>query len=211
MTLSCPHCGFTKEIDPARVPDRVKKVVCPRCKKPFALPEPTAPIASEPAPEPESSGTAPAVVPALMSAELPKAGFWIRLVATMLDSTLAGLVQFVFISILAITAGSLMGGMDPEESTAFGLLTTLFGIVFGVVYSVFFTGYCGQTPGKMLLRIKVIRTSGGEISYGRAFLREVPGKFLSGLIFGIGYLMVAFDDRKQGLHDRIADTYVVKL
>ena len=63
----------------------------------------------------------------------------------------------------------------------------------------------------MALGIKVIRTSGMDIGYGRAFLREVPGKFLSGILFGIGYLMVAFDEKKQGLHDRIADTYVIKL
>ncbi len=63
----------------------------------------------------------------------------------------------------------------------------------------------------MALRIKVIRASGEDVSYGRAFLREVPGKFLSGILLGIGYLMVAFDDQKQGLHDRIADTYVIKL
>ncbi|MEJ2201726.1 MAG: RDD family protein, partial [Desulfuromonadaceae bacterium] len=84
-------------------------------------------------------------------------------------------------------------------------------LVVWVSYFVFFTGYCVQTPGKMLLRIKVIRTSGAEIGYGRAFLREVPGKFLSAILFGIGYLMVAFDERKQGLHDRIADTFVIKL
>jgi uncharacterized RDD family membrane protein YckC len=63
----------------------------------------------------------------------------------------------------------------------------------------------------MAVRVKVIRTDGGDIGYGRALLRETLGKFVSALIFGIGYLMVAFDARKQGLHDRIADTYVVKL
>ncbi|MDX9709761.1 MAG: RDD family protein, partial [Trichloromonas sp.] len=92
-----------------------------------------------------------------------------------------------------------------------GLMATLFGALVGLTYSVFFTGYCGQTPGKMALRIKVIRATGEEIGYGRAFVREVPGKFLSGILLGIGYLMAAFDSQKQGLHDRIADTYVIKL
>lgn len=145
------------------------------------------------------------------AADLPKAGFWIRLVASMLDSMLAGMLQVICALVLNVTASHLMGGMNPQENAAYSMLITLFGIVLSVSYGVFFIGYCGQTPGKMVLRIKVIRTCGAEISYGRAFLREVPGKFLSGLILGIGYLMVAFDDRKQGLHDRIADTYVVKL
>jgi uncharacterized RDD family membrane protein YckC len=63
----------------------------------------------------------------------------------------------------------------------------------------------------MAARIKVIRTDGTQITYARAILREVVGKFLSKIILGIGYLMVAVDSRKQGLHDKIADTYVIKI
>ena len=47
--------------------------------------------------------------------------------------------------------------------------------------------------------------------YGTAFLREVIGKFISSILLCIGYLMVAFDGQKQGLHDKIAGTYVIKL
>mgnify|MGYP000197082409 CR=1 FL=1 len=42
-------------------------------------------------------------------------------------------------------------------------------------------------------------------------LREIVGKFVSGIILGIGYIMAGFDRNKQGLHDRIAGTYVIKL
>jgi uncharacterized RDD family membrane protein YckC len=63
----------------------------------------------------------------------------------------------------------------------------------------------------MALCIKVIRTDGSPVTYGRAVLREVLGKFISSLLFGIGYLMVIFDNQKQGLHDKMADTYVIKL
>ena len=84
-------------------------------------------------------------------------------------------------------------------------------LIHSISYAVFFTGYCGQTPGKMALRIKVIMTDGTDISYGQAALREVVGKFISALLLGIGYLMVAFDSKKQGLHDRLANTYVIKL
>ena len=87
----------------------------------------------------------------------------------------------------------------------------LFSYVLSFAYYIFFTGYCGQTPGKMALRIKVIRRDGSDIGYGRAAFREVLGKTISGLLLGIGYLMVAFDEQKQGLHDRMADTYVIKL
>ncbi|NIQ94676.1 MAG: RDD family protein, partial [Desulfuromonadales bacterium] len=53
---------------------------------------------------------------------------------------------------------------------------------------------------KMAVRVKVIRTDGEDIGYGRSFFREVLGKFVSTIILCIGYLMVAFDAQKQGLH-----------
>jgi len=140
---------------------------------------------------------------------LPKAGFWIRVVASLLDSLLLGVVQFV-LSLLIGLAISMLGiatAGDPSIDMVIGL----FGVSLSIGYAVFFTGYCGQTPGKMAVRIKVIRTDGSSMTYGRAALREVLGKFISGILLCIGYIMVAFDAQKQGLHDKIADTYVIKL
>ena len=105
----------------------------------------------------------------------------------------------------------LAGASQLPADQGLALLVQIFTYLLSFVYYIFFTGYCGQTPGKMALRIKVIRTDGAPVSYGRAAFREVPAKFISGIIFGIGYLMVAFDDQKQGLHDRMANTYVIKL
>ncbi len=141
---------------------------------------------------------------------LPKAGFWTRVVAALLDSMAVGFLQVVLSLLLGFFIAALGNGA-PEFQRAMTTVITLFTIALSAGYYVFFTGYCGQTPGKMALRIKVIRTDGAEISYGRAFFREVIGKFVSGIIFGIGYLMVAFDEQKQGLHDRLANTYVIKL
>ena len=139
----------------------------------------------------------------------PKAGFWIRVVASLLDSFLLGAVQFVLSLLISHIIGML--GMAADGDPAVNTVIWLFGASLSIGYAVFFTGYCGQTPGKMALRIKVIRTDGSPVTYGRAALREVLGKFLSSILLGIGYLMVAFDSQKQGLHDKIADTYVVKL
>ncbi|MDY0269320.1 RDD family protein [Trichloromonas sp.] len=224
MNLTCPHCGFSKEIDPAQIPAGMNRVICPRCKEPFPRPEvlaesapdfgeapPVSAVAEADSLPMESPRAIPPGPPMTYAESLPKAGFWMRAVASLLDSLLLGLVQFVFSLVLGITAGSMFSGVEPHGEAFVGLMTTLFGILVGLTYAIFFTGYCGQTPGKMALHIKVIRTTGEEISYGRAFVREVPGKFLSGILLGIGYLMVAFDRQKQGLHDRIADTYVIKL
>lgn len=139
----------------------------------------------------------------------PKAGFWIRVIACMLDFFLLGMVQSLLSLLINLVVGML--GITTEGDPAVDMVLWLFVVSLSVGYAVFFIGYCGQTPGKMAVRIKVIRTDGSPVSYGRAFLREVPGKFISGVLLCIGYLMVAFDSRKQGLHDKIADSYVIKL
>ncbi len=120
-------------------------------------------------------------------------------------------LQVVLSILLGVVTAGVSNGMNEQGLTALSLVYSLFGTVLSMAYYVFFTGYCGQTPGKMAIRVKVIRTDGEDIGYGRAFFREVLGKFVSAIIFGIGYLMVAFDAQKQGLHDKIANTYVIKL
>lgn len=138
------------------------------------------------------------------------AGFWVRVVASMIDGLLLGAVQFV-IGLVLNLAGGATDGFEGGGGFALLTITWLCSVVVSMTYYVFFTGYNGQTPGKMALRIQVVRCDGTPMTYGRAFLREVIGKFASGIILGIGYLMVAFDRNKQGLHDRIAGTYVIKL
>ena len=65
------------------------------------------------------------------------------------------------------------------------------------------------TLGKMALGIRVTDLDGRRVSFARASGRWF-GKILSSLIFGIGYLMVAFTEKKQGLHDMIAGTRVMR-
>ena len=146
---------------------------------------------------------------AMPTVTLQIAGFWLRFVACLLDSLILGAVQFGIGLAFGLAGGAIIGG--DSDSFALDLVTWLCSTVVGVTYYIFFTGYNGQTPGKMALRIQVVRTDGTAMTYRRAFLREVVGKFLSALILGIGYLMAGFDRNKQGLHDRIAGTYVIKL
>lgn len=65
------------------------------------------------------------------------------------------------------------------------------------------------TIGKLVLGIKVTDVNGERITFSKALLRNLS-KIISGAILMIGYLMILFDSKKQGLHDKIADTYVVK-
>ena len=235
--ITCPHCGFAKSVAKERLPQRKMRVTCPKCHQGFgfdpinlpekALPETTGQVTCPACGLDQATGASCERCginyawyqqnlslqpnrPADRPEALPKAGFWARFLAVVIDSMLVGLVQFGLSVLMVLTIGS-VGGNNPEATAAMSGLASLVSLVLGIAYYVFFTGYGGQTPGKMALSVKVIRTDGEEIGFGRALLREVPGKFISGILLGIGYLMVAFDRQKQGLHDKIADTYVIKL
>lgn len=143
-----------------------------------------------------------------ISATVAYAGFWIRVAAAIVDSIAVWILQMVLTVIFGAMVGLIVPGVEGESFTSIVLLA-LFSTAISMAYYVVFTGACGQTPGKMLLRLKVVRRDGSSLTYGRAALREIPGKFVSGITLGVGYLMVAFDAHKQGLHDKIADTCVI--
>lgn len=173
----------------------------------FSPPPP--PISDEPVSEPAYES-----LPAYPDAEsLPKGGFWIRFVAAFVDGIIMVIVQsiFGFFVGMGVGMGSIMrGGISDEGQLLSWIIAFFVNILIGMAYHIFFVGWRGQTPGKMALKLKIIQTNGEEMTYGKAFLRWV-GYSISGLTLGIGYLMVAFTKQKQGLHDKIAGTYVIRL
>ena len=211
MLLTCPHCGFSREIPEARTTTGTPlNVLCPGCQENFVF-DPTQVNAGTAMAEEAPAAPDFVFTPrALAAADLPKAGFWIRAAAAVVDSLIAGALQGIIVFLFVGLLGLLLHGFDRDSMLMISL-AWLLGSSVGVVYYVYFTAFGGQTPGKMALRIKVVRTDSSSLTLGRAFYREVIGKFVSGIILGIGYLMVAFDEKKQGLHDRMADTYVVRL
>jgi len=78
-----------------------------------------------------------------------------------------------------------------------------------VILVIYLDGIKGGTPGKLILGIRIVNEKGEYIGIPMAILRYI-GKILSAIILGIGYLMIAWDGKKRGLHDKIAKTYVVK-
>ena len=210
MQLTCPHCGFSREIPEAQTTTATPvNVLCPGCQEIFLFD----PASGSSGAEPEEASTAPDFIftpRAAAEVDLPKAGFWIRAAAAFVDALIAGALQGIIVFLFAGLLGLLLHGFD-SDSLLMLCLAWLLSASISVIYYVFFTAYGGQTPGKMALRIKVVRTDSSSLTLGRAFYRETLCKFVSGIILGIGYLMVAFDEKKQGLHDRMADTYVVRL
>lgn len=73
----------------------------------------------------------------------------------------------------------------------------------------FWTRNDGQTPGKSIMKIRVIKTTGAPMTDGDAVLRYI-GYHISGIVMGLGYIWALFDSNHQAWHDKIANTYVVK-
>ena len=95
-------------------------------------------------------------------------------------------------------------------TAAGGSAGRLLSFFVGVAYFVGFWGLASQTPGMMLLNLRVVRAEdGGPLDIGRAFIRYL-GLILAGIVIAIGLIWVAFDPRKQGWHDKIARTFVVR-
>ena len=124
-----------------------------------------------------------------------KAGFWIRTFAYIIDGIGIGIVSGIISSILR---------SDPTASNGLNLL-------IGLAYFAYFWSAQGggQTLGMRLFNLKVIRTDGSALTLTQALIRYV-GLFISFVCFAIGVIWVAFDAEKQGWHDKIAGTYVVR-
>jgi uncharacterized RDD family membrane protein YckC len=133
------------------------------------------------------------------------AGFWLRVVAAIID----GVIVEIVVLAVSFGIGYGMGSWGAGGDTA-GVVGVLLGLVIGIVY------WCGMessarqaTLGKMAVGIKVTDLNGNRISFGRALGRYFA-KIISAIILLIGFLMVAWTEKKQGLHDKIAGTLVVK-
>ncbi|MAG35741.1 MAG: hypothetical protein CL878_05790 [Dehalococcoidia bacterium] len=140
-----------------------------------------APLPAVPSPGP------PAAVPV---ADLELAGFWRRCGAWLID----GVILIIGLALTFYLPG-------PGRLPVF---------VLPWVYHWLFTGIKGQTPGKMLLGIKVVDRRGNPPSLGAAALREIVGKILSSIVLYLGFLWVLWDRQQQGWHDQLAGTYVVQ-
>lgn len=124
--------------------------------------------------------------------KLEYAGFWIRLLAVIID----------FIAIIVPV------GVVEFILSYFGFQSVAYLIsLFVVGFFIWIEGKLGGTPGKLLLGLRVVNNKGKYIGIPNAIFRRI-GKLASQITLGIGYLMIAWDPKKQGLHDRIAKTYV---
>lgn len=152
--------------------------------------------------------TGPAPLP--KSGREQAAGFWIRVAANLIDGALVG-AAYLLTALLMIGLGYVLpSGVVLLLSMALGFL-----VVFAAYFLLllYLPATKGQTPGKKVFGLWIVGEStrpGAPLGWSTAFLRWL-GHFVCSLTAGIGYLMIAFTEKKQGLHDLIAKTRVVRL
>lgn len=145
-----------------------------------AVPPPVAPVT--------------ATLPPVISADtLPRVGFWIRVVASLLDCIMLGIVT-------AMSSSLFHGWLTPGGSLPFWF----------AVYCIVMWATKGTTIGGIICGLKVVRLDDRPLDWSVAIVRALGG-FLSLAVAGLGFVWVAFDDEKQSWHDKIAGTTIVKV
>jgi len=132
-------------------------------------------------------------------------GFGRRLVAYIIDGVILWVLGLCLsFGILSLTAA----GASQDAVVGANVAVQCVSLLIALAYFVIFWATSDQTPGKMTLGIKVIETDGSPVTWGKAILRYI-GYIISGLVLALGFIWIAFDSKRQGWHDKIANTYVV--
>lgn len=137
--------------------------------------------------------------------ELEYVGFWVRVVASLIDTLL---LVLVVTPLLAAVYGR--GYLEMAVGPVPGTPNLLLSWVLPAVVVIAFWVARQATPGKMLFRARIVDArTGREPSAGQCIGRYLA-YFVSSIPFCLGFLWVAIDRRKQGWHDKLAGTLVVR-
>jgi uncharacterized RDD family membrane protein YckC len=148
-------------------------------------------------------------------------GFWIRLVARIVDSIIIGIPLGVVFGVFVVLAGGIASTAtnttDQNAQAAVGLgligvwlLIAILASIGTVVYFVYFWGTSGSTLGMRLFKLRIVDAdTGAPIGIARAIVRYLMS-IVNSLACYIGWIWVAFDPRKQGWHDKVANSVVIQ-
>ena len=145
-------------------------------------------------------------------------GFWRRAMAFSIDKIILLFTSLfvLFIGMLALSISFLSHYREMlperfEQMTITFVFIYLFMTIFiSMFYFTYFHGVAGQTPGKMIFGLKVVQSTGEQMTFGLAFLRWV-GYVISAVVLYLGFVWIAIDANKQGWHDKIAGTVVIRV
>jgi len=133
------------------------------------------------------------------------AGFWVRVGAALIDT--------IFFMMLVLPVLYAMYGEEYFTSTEqvyWGIGDLLMNYVVPAIIVIVFWTYRSATPGKIILNMKIVDAETGEQpSTGKLIIRYL-GYYVSAIPMCIGLMWVGFDERKQGWHDKLANTVVIR-
>lgn len=127
------------------------------------------------------------------------AGFWIRLAANFIDMIIIFVIVFILNLVFSVISWI----------PALGIVMDILFIIFPFAYFIYMTKKYQATLGKMALGVIVVKSQLQPLSVKDVFMRELLGKIVSGLTLNVGYIIAGFTQKKQALHDYIADTVVI--
>jgi uncharacterized RDD family membrane protein YckC len=141
-----------------------------------------------------------------------KAGFLARFLAFLIDGIMLSIISWL----LSLVLVPFMGAADATNSNMLAIIIGGVGLVIFVILlflQFIYFGYLwsksGQSLGMKVAHIKVLRRDGTGLSFWRGGFRGTLGYWVSGLLFGLGFIWAAFDGRKEAWHDKLFDTTVV--
>ena len=147
------------------------------------------------------------------------AGFWIRFIARFVDGLILGIPLTILLFIVIAIGGALGSNTSNQnaQNAAAGvvggglILFYALALVGVAAYQIYFWGTSGQTIAMRLFHLRVVdANTGGPIGFGRAVVRWLMTIVNSWACY-IGWIWVAFDARKQGWHDKVANSVVLQI
>lgn len=140
----------------------------------------------------------------MQTTELEYVGFWSRIGATIIDAILIGVITWPILT--AFYGDAYWSGEEFVQGPMDFILTW----VFPAVATILFWAMKQATPGKMAISAKIVDAKTGAAPTTGQCIGRYFAYILSALPLGLGYFWVAFDGRKQGWHDKLAGTVVVR-
>lgn len=140
------------------------------------------------------------------------AGFWLRLGAYLVDLIIMVIIDYAIYLAPGFVYFAIVGelGSDEPAANALAIVILVLCVMASIAYPICFWRWRGQTPGKMAAGIRVVRADESPLDWRAAVMRFL-GYVVNWLTLGLLFVWVAFDDRKRGVHDRMAGTCVVRL
>ena len=149
--------------------------------------------------------------------QLEYAGFWVRVLASIIDTFLFGLL---LLPLIALTLGDAqwssvegegmhMSTMSFETLQVPGGWNIVINYILPAIVVMLFWVYKSATPGKLILKLAIVDAKTGEKPSVTQWIVRYLGYYLSAMVLMLGFVWVGLDRRKQGWHDKIAGTVVI--